>query len=72
MVSFHRRANSFAEEFRGGDMERECIEEVCTQDEMVEIFKAEDRRIVFIFIINHLECFYLTFGGHVIYVNYNF
>ena len=51
MVSFHRRANSFAEEFRGGDMERECIEEVCTQDEMVEIFKAEDRRIVFILII---------------------
>lgn len=72
MVSFHRRANSFAEEFRGGDMERECIEEVCTQDEMVEIFKAEDRRIVFIFIINHFECFYSTCGGHVIYVNYNF
>ena len=47
MVSVVRRANSFAEEFRGGDMERECIEEVCSQDEMVEIFKAEDRRIVF-------------------------
>ena len=27
-------------------MERECIEEVCSQDEMVEIFKAEGRRIV--------------------------
>ena len=36
-------------------MERECIEEVCSQDEMVEIFKAEDRRIVFISIGNHFE-----------------
>ena len=42
---FNRRANTFAEEFRGGDMERECIEEVCSQDEMVEIFKAEDRSL---------------------------
>ena len=36
-------------------MERECIEEVCSQDEMVEIFKAEDKRIVFISIGNHFE-----------------
>ena len=41
-------------------MERECIEEVCSQDEMVEIFKAEDRRIVFISIGNNFE-FHLTF-----------
>lgn len=34
-----RRANSFFEESKGGDLERECIEELCNKEEAREIFE---------------------------------
>lgn len=34
-----KRANSFFEESKGGDLERECIEELCGKEEAREIFE---------------------------------
>ncbi|KAG8450316.1 hypothetical protein GDO86_002822 [Hymenochirus boettgeri] len=34
-----RRANSFLEESKGGNLERECIEELCNKEEAREIFE---------------------------------
>nr|DBA34413.1 TPA: hypothetical protein GDO54_001972 [Pyxicephalus adspersus] len=34
-----RRANSFFEEGKGGDLERECIEELCNKEEAREVFE---------------------------------
>lgn len=33
-----RRANSFLEELKLGDLERECLEEICSYEEAREIF----------------------------------
>ncbi|KAM9320004.1 coagulation factor VII-like [Gastrophryne carolinensis] len=38
-----KRANSFFEEFKAPSLERECIEEICSQEEAREIFKDERR-----------------------------
>uniref|UniRef100_F7D6Z7 Coagulation factor VII n=1 Tax=Monodelphis domestica TaxID=13616 RepID=F7D6Z7_MONDO len=38
-----RRANSFLEELRSGSLERECIEEKCSFEEALEIFKSKER-----------------------------
>ncbi|XP_030057388.1 coagulation factor VII [Microcaecilia unicolor] len=38
-----RRANSWFEEFKVGSLERECIEEKCSFEEAMEIFKDEKR-----------------------------
>lgn len=38
-----RRANSgFLEEVKGGNLERECIEEVCDYEEAREVFEDDD------------------------------
>ncbi|XP_053277741.1 vitamin K-dependent protein S [Pleuronectes platessa] len=37
----HRRANSLFEESKKGNMERECIEELCNKEEAREIFENE-------------------------------
>ncbi|NP_001279424.1 prothrombin precursor [Callorhinchus milii] len=37
----HRRANSFFEEAKKGDLERECIEEVCNHEEAHEVFEDD-------------------------------
>lgn len=34
-----RRANSFMEESKKGNLERECIEELCNREEAREIFE---------------------------------
>ncbi|XP_036396299.1 coagulation factor X [Megalops cyprinoides] len=43
VLSRTRRANSPFEEFRQGNMERECIEERCSQEEAREIFENDER-----------------------------
>ncbi|XP_056157546.1 uncharacterized protein LOC130131795 [Lampris incognitus] len=41
VLSRRRRANSMFEELRKGDMERECLEEICNREEAREIFENE-------------------------------
>ncbi|KAM4601682.1 uncharacterized protein ACJ7VT_019731 [Polymixia lowei] len=43
VLTRRRRANSPFEEFRQGNMERECIEERCDREEAREIFEDEDK-----------------------------
>lgn len=40
-----RRANSFFEEVKQGDMERECVEERCSWEEAKEIFEDVDKTV---------------------------
>ncbi|XP_072133924.1 coagulation factor X-like isoform X2 [Mobula birostris] len=35
------RANQFAEELREGNLERECVEETCSKEEVQEIFEDD-------------------------------
>lgn len=37
-----RRANSLFEEVKQGNLERECIEEICSYEEAREVFEDED------------------------------
>ncbi|KAJ4920522.1 hypothetical protein JOQ06_004190 [Pogonophryne albipinna] len=45
--SRRRRANSFLEEILPGDLERECHEEVCSQEEAAEIFQTTEKTLEF-------------------------
>ncbi|KAL2770494.1 coagulation factor X isoform 3 precursor, partial [Daubentonia madagascariensis] len=38
-----RRANSFLEEMKKGNLERECMEETCSYEEAREVFEDNDR-----------------------------
>ncbi|XP_038675851.1 venom prothrombin activator oscutarin-C catalytic subunit-like isoform X1 [Scyliorhinus canicula] len=40
-LSRFRRANSFREEWYAGNMERECVEETCSEEEAREIFEND-------------------------------
>uniref|UniRef100_A0A3Q1FJB4 Gla domain-containing protein n=1 Tax=Acanthochromis polyacanthus TaxID=80966 RepID=A0A3Q1FJB4_9TELE len=40
-----RRANSFLEEIKQGNMERECIEERCNWEEAREIFENREKTV---------------------------
>ncbi|XP_072335988.1 uncharacterized protein [Scyliorhinus torazame] len=40
-LSRFRRANYFAEEFKAGNLERECLEETCSEEEVQEIFEND-------------------------------
>lgn len=40
-----RRANSFFEELRRGNLERECMEEICSYEEAREIFKNDEKTV---------------------------
>lgn len=40
-----RRANSFLEEVKQGDMERECVEEQCDYEEAREIFENTEKTV---------------------------
>lgn len=41
-----RRANAFAlEELLPGDLERECYEETCSQEEAAEIFHTKEKTV---------------------------
>ncbi|XP_054452358.1 coagulation factor X [Anoplopoma fimbria] len=46
-TSRRRRANSFLEEALPGDLERECNEETCSQEEAAEIFKTREKTLEF-------------------------
>ncbi|XP_009995503.1 PREDICTED: transmembrane gamma-carboxyglutamic acid protein 3 [Chaetura pelagica] len=41
------RANSFLEEIRQGTIERECIEEVCSYEEVKEVFENKEKTMEF-------------------------
>lgn len=45
VLSRWRRANSFLEEFKQGNMERECKEERCSWEEAREIFENADKTV---------------------------
>lgn len=40
-----RRANSFFEEFKKGNLERECMEEICSYEEVREIFEDDEKTV---------------------------
>ncbi|XP_063044651.1 prothrombin [Engraulis encrasicolus] len=42
-----RRANSFLEEMKPGNLERECLEEICDHEEAREVFEQPDPTAVF-------------------------
>lgn len=39
------RANGFLEEIRQGTIERECIEEVCSYEEVKEVFENKEKTV---------------------------
>ncbi|XP_006038033.1 transmembrane gamma-carboxyglutamic acid protein 3 [Alligator sinensis] len=41
------RANGFLEEFRQGTIERECIEEICSYEEVKEVFENKEKTLEF-------------------------
>lgn len=41
----YRRANSFLEELKLGNLERECIEEKCSYEEAKEIFSGPEQLV---------------------------
>uniref|UniRef100_A0A0E9WSR9 Gla domain-containing protein n=1 Tax=Anguilla anguilla TaxID=7936 RepID=A0A0E9WSR9_ANGAN len=41
-----RRANYFLEEMLPGDLERECYEETCSQEEASEIFQNKEKTVL--------------------------
>lgn len=40
-----RRANSFLEELKKGNLERECLEETCSYEEAREVFENIDKTV---------------------------
>ncbi|XP_051522223.1 coagulation factor IX [Myxocyprinus asiaticus] len=42
-----RRANGFLEEMKPGNLERECYEELCSQEEAAEIFQSKEKTMEF-------------------------
>uniref|UniRef100_A0A3P8VR06 Vitamin K-dependent protein C n=1 Tax=Cynoglossus semilaevis TaxID=244447 RepID=A0A3P8VR06_CYNSE len=46
-VCVRRRANAFLEEVLPGDLERECYEEKCSQEEALEIFQTRETMLEF-------------------------
>ncbi|KAG7225959.1 hypothetical protein INR49_018560 [Caranx melampygus] len=50
-----RRANSFLEEMLPGNLERECYEETCSQEEAKEIFQTQEKMLEFWFRYTNLN-----------------
>ena len=44
-LSRHKRANSLFEEHKKGNLERECIEELCNKEEAREIFENQPETV---------------------------
>lgn len=40
-----KRANSPFEELKRGNLERECVEEICDNEEAREVFEADDKTV---------------------------
>ncbi|KAI4873691.1 hypothetical protein NFI96_017521, partial [Prochilodus magdalenae] len=51
----NRRANYFLEEMKPGNLERECFEEVCSQEEATEIFQSKEKTMEFWYRYQRLE-----------------
>ncbi|XP_006638026.2 vitamin K-dependent protein C [Lepisosteus oculatus] len=47
MILRQKRANSFLEEIKPGNLERECMEETCDYEEAKEIFKTKEATLKF-------------------------
>lgn len=47
-----RRANSFMEESKKGNLERECIEELCNKEEAREVFENNPETVRVFVVIN--------------------
>ncbi|MBN3314672.1 FA9 factor, partial [Atractosteus spatula] len=47
MILRQKRANSFLEEIKPGNLERECMEETCNYEEAREIFETDDATLKF-------------------------
>lgn len=48
-----RRANSgFLEEMQQGNLERECIEEICDYEEAREVFEDDDKTVILPFAVD--------------------
>lgn len=45
VLTRRRRANSFLEEVKQGNMERECVEERCDWEEAREIFENAEKTV---------------------------
>lgn len=58
-LSRHRRANAMFEESRKGNLERECIEELCSKEEAREIFENIPETVASIFSLTYLIALYL-------------
>ncbi|XP_072335989.1 coagulation factor X-like isoform X2 [Scyliorhinus torazame] len=52
-LSRFRRANYFAEEFKAGNLERECLEETCSEEEVQEIFENDVQAGIFLDILSN-------------------
>lgn len=46
VLNRRRRANSFFEEVKQGNMERECMEERCSFEEAREIFENKEKTVM--------------------------
>lgn len=40
-----KRANTFLEELKPGNLERECVEEICDHEEAREVFEKTDKTV---------------------------
>ncbi|KAJ6669201.1 hypothetical protein lerEdw1_008010 [Lerista edwardsae] len=47
VLRISKRANKFLEEIYPGNLERECIEETCSFEEAKEIFKSQEKTLLF-------------------------
>ncbi|XP_066475830.1 coagulation factor X-like [Tiliqua scincoides] len=55
VLRISKRANSFFEEISPGNLERECIEEICSFEEAKEIFKSQEKTMEFWFAYKDLN-----------------
>ncbi|KAF7650326.1 hypothetical protein LDENG_00127710 [Lucifuga dentata] len=53
--SRRRRANFLLEEIKPGNLERECYEEICSQEEAAEIFQTQEKTLEFWFRYTNLN-----------------
>lgn len=61
-----RRANSFLEEMKGGNLERECIEEICDYEEAREVFEDDTKTVP-----HSYSCIYVIITHLVYYLHLN-
>uniref|UniRef100_A0A673AIA5 Vitamin K-dependent protein S n=1 Tax=Sphaeramia orbicularis TaxID=375764 RepID=A0A673AIA5_9TELE len=66
----HKRANSLFEESKKGNLERECIEELCNKEEAREIFENQPETSFFFALVYLLFFFFaVCLGSHRVGIN---